>query len=72
MNLTAIDIGNSNIGIGLFLKGQVDSVESVAGGDKEKLAVMQCSVSRRRSANKIVLRSTCLKDTLHNVAEMGV
>jgi len=38
INLVAIDIGNTNINVGLFLKGEVDSVESINGNDKEKLA----------------------------------
>jgi len=37
-NLIAIDIGNTNITVGLFLKGQVDSIESVDGNDTKKLA----------------------------------
>ena len=37
-NLIAIDIGNTNITIGLFLKGQVDSIESIDGNNTEKLA----------------------------------
>jgi type III pantothenate kinase len=38
MNLIAVDIGNTNIGVGLFLKGEEAGVESVAGGDEGKLA----------------------------------
>jgi len=37
MNLIAIDIGNSNIRVGLFLKGEQKSVDSISGGDKVKL-----------------------------------
>ncbi|HPS54965.1 MAG TPA: type III pantothenate kinase [Sedimentisphaerales bacterium] len=36
-NLIAIDIGNTNISIGLFLQGQIDSIESISGNDTEKL-----------------------------------
>ena len=38
MNLIAIDIGNTNINIGLFLKGQEKSTESIPGGATKKLA----------------------------------
>lgn len=38
INLVAIDIGNTNINVGLFLKGEVDSVESIDGNDTQKLA----------------------------------
>ena len=37
INLIAIDIGNTNISIGLFLKGEIDSIESIDGNDAEKL-----------------------------------
>jgi type III pantothenate kinase len=37
MNLIAVDIGNSNIDIGLFLKGEEKSVESISGDSKGKL-----------------------------------
>lgn len=37
MNLIAVDIGNTNIDIGLFLAGQEKSIESIFGGDKTKL-----------------------------------
>jgi len=37
MNLIAIDIGNTNVGIGLFLKGREVSVKSVPGKSEAKL-----------------------------------
>jgi len=37
MNLIAIDIGNTNIDIGLFLKDKEKFIESVAGSDTEKV-----------------------------------
>ena len=37
INLIAIDIGNTNISVGLYLKGEVDSIESVDGNDIEQL-----------------------------------
>ena len=37
MNLIAIDIGNSNIRVGLFLKGEQKSVDSISGENKTKL-----------------------------------
>ncbi|MBC8481923.1 MAG: hypothetical protein H8D47_04580, partial [Planctomycetes bacterium] len=33
MHLIAIDIGNTNIKIGLFLEGKEESIDSFAGGD---------------------------------------
>lgn len=38
MNLIALDIGNSNITLGLFLKGVEQSIESVPGKSEKKLA----------------------------------
>lgn len=37
MNLIAVDIGNSNIRVGLFLEDELKSVDSVPGGDQVKL-----------------------------------
>ena len=37
MNLVAVDIGNTNIKVGLFLKGEEKSVESIPGQDEQKL-----------------------------------
>ncbi len=38
MNIIAIDIGNTNIDVGLFLDDEEKSIESVAGGSRQKLA----------------------------------
>ena len=38
MNLIAVDIGNTNIAVGLFLKGVEQSIKTVSGEDKEQLA----------------------------------
>ncbi len=38
MNLIAIDIGNTNIGIGLFLKGEEQNIETFSGDSKEEIA----------------------------------
>lgn len=37
MNLTAVDIGNTNITIGLFLKGKEESTKSIPGKSQTKL-----------------------------------
>ncbi|MBN1973110.1 MAG: type III pantothenate kinase [Sedimentisphaerales bacterium] len=37
MNVIAIDIGNTNIGIALFLDNNEESIESIAGDNREKL-----------------------------------
>jgi len=37
MNIIAIDIGNTNINVGLFLDDEEKSIESVAGGSREDL-----------------------------------
>ncbi len=37
MNLIAIDIGNSNIRVGLFLEGELKSVDSISGDDRARL-----------------------------------
>jgi type III pantothenate kinase len=42
MNLLAIDIGNSNVRVGLFLDGELKSVDSISGRDQTRLtAAMQ-------------------------------
>jgi type III pantothenate kinase len=38
MNLIAVDIGNSNIRVGLFLEGELKSVDSMPGEDPARLA----------------------------------
>jgi len=37
MNIIAVDIGNTNINIGLFLEGKEEFVESIPGGSRAKL-----------------------------------
>jgi type III pantothenate kinase len=37
MNIIAIDIGNTNIDIGLFLDGKEESIKSIPGGSRAKL-----------------------------------
>jgi len=37
MNIIAVDIGNTNINIGLFLEGKDEFVESIPGGSRAKL-----------------------------------
>jgi len=37
MNIIAIDIGNTNINIGLFLDGKEQSIKSIPGGSRAKL-----------------------------------
>ena len=37
MNIIAVDIGNTNITIGLFLKGEEKLVKSIPGGSESKL-----------------------------------
>lgn len=59
MNILAIDIGNTNIGFGLYLEGEQDSVESIPGDHQdeikatlmslwEKIPVMEQSREGRR------------------------
>ena len=40
MNILAIDIGNSNIGIGLYLSGEADTLESIPGDNTEALRTL--------------------------------
>jgi type III pantothenate kinase len=37
MNIVAVDIGNTNVAVGLFLDGQEESIESVPGAGKAEL-----------------------------------
>ena len=53
MNLIAIDIGNTNIRIGLFLDGEEKSVESVSGGSPDELkSIIQASWEKIPIANR--------------------
>ncbi len=47
MNLIAIDIGNTNISVGLFLKGQEKSVKSIPGKAKTELKTYLKSVWKK-------------------------
>jgi type III pantothenate kinase len=38
MNLIAVDIGNTNIAVGLFLKGEEKYIKAVSGGNDEELS----------------------------------
>jgi len=44
MNIIAIDIGNTNITIALFLKGQEESIKSIPGKSESELAVCLKSI----------------------------
>jgi type III pantothenate kinase len=62
MNIIAIDIGNTNIAIGLFLDGQEESIESIPGGSTEKLT------SRLKSAwEKIPLAESAREEKRNGV-----
>jgi len=58
MNLIAIDIGNTNIAVGLFLKGAEQSIKSVAGQDEKglteclKTAWEKIPLTKRSKENK--------------------
>ncbi len=58
MNLVAVDIGNTNIAIGLFLKGAEQSIKTVSGEDREQLVKVlkeaweQIPVSKRSKEGK--------------------
>jgi type III pantothenate kinase len=58
MNLIAVDIGNTNIAVGLFLKGVEQSIKTVRGSSKEQLteclkeAWQKIPVSKRSKEQK--------------------
>lgn len=65
MNIIAIDIGNTNIGIGLFLDGQEQFIESIPGGSTaklisclksawEKIPILETSKEKRRDGVIVV------------------
>jgi type III pantothenate kinase len=65
MNIVAIDIGNTNITVGLFLDGKEDSVQSLPGADEaefrsalqtawEKIPVLEASAEGRRDGVIVV------------------
>ena len=43
MNIIAVDIGNTNVAVGLFLDGREESIQSLPGRAKEDLR--DCLVS---------------------------
>ena len=65
MNIVAIDIGNTNITVGLFLDGMEDSVQSLPGADRaeltnalqaawQKIPVLEASAEGRRDGVIVV------------------
>jgi type III pantothenate kinase len=65
MNIVAVDIGNTNVAVGLFLDGKEDSVESVPGAKKaelrdclvttwEKIPVLDSSAESKRDGIIVV------------------
>jgi type III pantothenate kinase len=65
MNIIAVDIGNTNIGIGFFLDGKEDFIRSIAGEDEvqlrhclveawEKIPVLETSVEGKRNGAIVV------------------
>ena len=57
MNIIAIDIGNTNINVGLFLNGEEKFIETVAGQDENKLtevikSAWQQAAGERESKNE--------------------
>ncbi|MBN2272385.1 MAG: type III pantothenate kinase, partial [Sedimentisphaerales bacterium] len=47
MNIIAVDIGNTNIGVGLFLDGEEKFIESIPGKSRARLAEFLKSVWER-------------------------
>ncbi|HNS19551.1 MAG TPA: type III pantothenate kinase [Sedimentisphaerales bacterium] len=67
MNVIAVDIGNTNIGVGLFLDGKEDFIRSIAGRSEEDLR--ECLIgawakipvlesSRERKRNGVIVASS--------------
>jgi len=65
MNIIAIDIGNTNIGIGLFLDGKEESIQTIPGGADgelreclagawEKIPILETSTEGKRSGAIVV------------------
>jgi len=65
MNLIAIDIGNTNINVGLFLNGKEKTIKSTAGDDKaqlekliksywQKIPVLKSSKEKKRDGTIVV------------------
>ena len=65
MNIVAVDIGNTNVTVGLFLDGKEDSIQSVSGADEaplrsclssawEKIPVLESSAEGKRDGVVVV------------------
>jgi len=81
MNIIAVDIGNTNIGVGLFLDGKEDSIRSISGRSEAELR--QCLVdswgkipvlesSKERKRNGVIVVSSvkpAWTDMVRRIAE---
>lgn len=71
MNIIAVDIGNTNINIGLFLKGEEKFIKSVRGGERTALAELLKSAwqmvpvargSKQKKRNGVIVISSVKPD----------
>ncbi len=80
MNIIAIDIGNTNIAIGLFLEGREDFIESIPGGSAEKLTSRLKSAwekiplvegSREKKRNGVIVVSSVKPAWTETIAQIA-
>lgn len=81
MNILAIDIGNTNIGFGLYLEGEQDTVESIAGEASEELkdAVVRLwekipfvTLSREGKRDGVIVVSSVHPDRTEQIRQLAL
>ena len=80
MNIIAIDIGNTNIAIGLFLDGREESIETIPGGSAEQLTSCLKSAwekiplvesSREEKRNGVIVASSVKPAWTETIAQIA-
>jgi len=80
VNIIAVDIGNTNINIGLFLKGEEKFIESVPGDDRTKLAELLKSAwqmvpvvkgSKEKKRNGVIVISSVKPDWTEMIQQVA-
>ena len=80
MNLIAVDIGNTNITIALYLKGEEQFIKSIPGQDRAKLTSLFKSTwqkipilksSKEKKRNSVIVVSSVKADWTKQIAQIA-
>jgi type III pantothenate kinase len=80
MNIIAVDIGNTNISIGLFLEGKEQSIKSIPGGSRAKLTsclksawakIPVAESSKEKKHNGVIVVSSVKPDWTRLIREIA-